>query len=190
MRRDVEDVRVVEERVLGAVSVVDVPVDDRDPLEAARTRVRRCDRDVVEQAEAHRVVRPRVMPGRPHEGDPSLRAPVEQRIDHRDGAARRELRDRDALRPDIGVGVDVALLAVEGAQPLHELRIVHARELLVRDRARLDRRERQLGTLDRSPCGLEAFRPLGVVPVRAVPKKPGVGEKNGVSHELPQRTRR
>ena len=74
--------------------------------------------------------------------------------------------------------------------PLDELRIVNARQLLVGDRTGLDRRERQLGTLDGSPCRLEAFRPLGVVPVRAVPKKPWVGEEDGVSHELPRRSAR
>jgi hypothetical protein len=38
----------VVEHLLGAVAVVDVPVDDRDPLEAMRQRVRRADGDVAE----------------------------------------------------------------------------------------------------------------------------------------------
>jgi hypothetical protein len=51
-----------EHRVVSAedrvrpVPVVDVPVDDRDPLDAESVLcVPRCDRDVAEEAEAHRV---------------------------------------------------------------------------------------------------------------------------------------
>ncbi len=45
---------VVEEDVLGAVAVVHVEVEDRDPADAVRfQRVRRSGRDVVEQAKAH-----------------------------------------------------------------------------------------------------------------------------------------
>ena len=53
----VEDVGRVGEDRLGAVAVVDVPVEDQHPLGAAAVeRVRGGDRDVVEQAEAHRPV--------------------------------------------------------------------------------------------------------------------------------------
>ena len=49
--------RVVAEDLLGAVPVVDVPVDDRDALDAELgLRVAGGDRDVVEDAEAHRRV--------------------------------------------------------------------------------------------------------------------------------------
>ena len=53
--RAVEHARIVPEDVLGAVAVVDVPVDDRDALGAVRRlRVARRDGGVVEEAEAHR----------------------------------------------------------------------------------------------------------------------------------------
>ena len=46
------------EDVVGAVAVVDVPVEDQHPLDAQRgDRMTRGDGDVVEQAEAHRPVR-------------------------------------------------------------------------------------------------------------------------------------
>jgi hypothetical protein len=55
--RDVEHVRVVPEDRLRAVAVVGVPVDDRDARRAEPLqRVSRGDRNVVEEAEAHRAV--------------------------------------------------------------------------------------------------------------------------------------
>src|SRR5581483_1725763 len=61
--------RVFVEDRLRPVAVVDVPVDDGDLLETVvLLRVTRRDRDVVEEAEAHREVRRRVVPGRPDEG--------------------------------------------------------------------------------------------------------------------------
>ena len=56
----VEDVGRGREDRLGPVAVVDVPVEDQDPLGAACSdRVRGRDRDVVEEAEAHRPRRAR-----------------------------------------------------------------------------------------------------------------------------------
>jgi hypothetical protein len=55
---------VVRDDVLGAVAVVDVEVDDRDALEPAHVeRMARGDRDVVEEAEAHRRRRVAWWPG-------------------------------------------------------------------------------------------------------------------------------
>ena len=46
---------VALEDLLGAVAVVHVEIDDRDSVQTVRfDRVTRCDRDVVEDAEAHR----------------------------------------------------------------------------------------------------------------------------------------
>ena len=62
VERDEEHGRVVAEDLLGAVSVVDVPVDDRHALEAELgLGVAGGDRDVVEEAEPHRRVRPRMV---------------------------------------------------------------------------------------------------------------------------------
>src|SRR5690606_24801602 len=54
---DVPDVATVVEDVLRAVTVVDIPVDDRDPGRAVEPGVGGGDGDAVEQAEAHRLVR-------------------------------------------------------------------------------------------------------------------------------------
>ena len=65
VQRDRQHGRVVEEDLLGAVAVVDVPVDDRHPAEAALAlRPARRDRRVVEEAEAHRRVALGVVAGR------------------------------------------------------------------------------------------------------------------------------
>ena len=72
----VEDLRGAVEDRLGAVAVVDVPVEDQDPLGAALgDRVGRRDGDVVEQAEAHRPVALGVVARRPQaaEGEAALR---------------------------------------------------------------------------------------------------------------------
>ena len=88
VERDVEDGRVVPEDRLRPVAVVDVPVDDRDALEAELGLGRPGgDGHVVEEAKAHRAVGRRVVAGRP---------------DEREAAARRGLdrtRRRRAARP-------------------------------------------------------------------------------------------
>ena len=72
MQRDEEDGVVAAEARLGAVAVVHVEVDDRHPLEPELLlRVARRDRDVVDEAEAHRAVGQRVVAGRPHEREPA-----------------------------------------------------------------------------------------------------------------------
>ena len=55
MGRSVHDGRIVPEDVLGAVAVMDVEIDDRDPLGSVRSPgVARGDGGVIEEAEAHR----------------------------------------------------------------------------------------------------------------------------------------
>ena len=65
VERHVDHRGVVVEDVLGAVAVVGVVVDDQHPLAPVGQRPGR-DRDVVEQAEAHRPARRGVVPGRAH----------------------------------------------------------------------------------------------------------------------------
>ena len=68
MQGDEEHRRVLVEDGLGAVAVVDVPVDDRDPVDPLPPlRVAGGDRDVVEDAEPHRLLGAGVMAGRADE---------------------------------------------------------------------------------------------------------------------------
>ena len=66
MQRDVQHGGIGFEHVLRAVAVVDVVVHDRDSLRAVSARVGGRDRDVVEQAEAHRAAALGMVAGRPH----------------------------------------------------------------------------------------------------------------------------
>ena len=71
-----EDGVVVAKDLLGAVAVVDVEVDDRDTRKAELgLGVAGGDGDVVDEAEAHRAVGERVVPGRPDERE---RLPVDR----------------------------------------------------------------------------------------------------------------
>ena len=83
-----QDALVAGDDVLGAVAVVDVEVDDRDALEAAHVeRVARGDGDVVEEAEAHRLVARRVMAGRAHRAERVGDVAVDDRVGGGDGGA-------------------------------------------------------------------------------------------------------
>ncbi len=85
---------VVVEGVLGAVAVVDVPVDDRDPLEAVDgAHVLDRDRDVGEDAEAAAFVALGVVAGRPVQRVGVVDVAVPDRLDRLDHAARRERAD-------------------------------------------------------------------------------------------------
>ena len=100
VQRDVEDARVVPEDVLRAVAVVDVPVEDRHPLEPM-LRLRRAgrDRDVVEQAEAHRPVGRRVVARGPDEGEAADAARPRSRRPPRAAPPRSSSRRRACRRP-------------------------------------------------------------------------------------------
>jgi hypothetical protein len=82
VERGVHQRGVVESELFGAVSVVDVPVDDRDALgEAVRDGVTGHHHGVVEDAEAHRAVAKRVMPGWADEGEASAFERLERAAD-------------------------------------------------------------------------------------------------------------
>ena len=73
--RDSQDRRVFREERLRAVSVMDVEVDDCDPLETERgLRVTNGHRDVAEDAKTHGPSAERVVAGRPDEREPSALA--------------------------------------------------------------------------------------------------------------------
>ena len=143
VRRDVEHAAVVPERVLRAVAVVHVEVDDRDALEAVRrARVCRRDGDVVEQAEAHRLHRRRVMAGRPHEAVRRCHVAAHHGIDRVQRAADDVRRDVVRTRRDQRVRIDpaAALLACS-PHGIDVARVVHQRQLVGRCRARRDARQ-------------------------------------------------
>ena len=111
--------------------MVNVPVDDRDPLEPELgLRVARRDRHVVEQAEAHRSARQRVVAGRADEREPAALRRV-------DRAARCEQRRFPArLRRD-GIRVEQRP-DLDRLEPVEVRRLVAAFDLLARRRPALD----------------------------------------------------
>nr|WP_228282647.1 hypothetical protein [Rubrobacter tropicus] len=129
MGGEVEHGFVGEKDVLGAVAVVDVPVEDGDPLDTAGSCVSGGDRRVVEEAEAHRVTRARVVTRRPDDGEGRL--PAEGALDGPAGRPARELRDLEGAGPERRVRVEVAAPGIgKLPQPVHVIRGVDAQECL------------------------------------------------------------
>jgi hypothetical protein len=115
-----EDVVAAAEGLGGAVAVVDVPVEDEDALGAQLgDRQLGGDRDVVEEAEAHRPVRLGVVAGRPAGAEGDRGVAGEEPADHLAGAPGRVKGGAVGGLAGVGVGVDRA--AAGGAEPADPL---------------------------------------------------------------------
>ena len=85
---------VLVEDVLSAVAMVHVPVGDEHTAHAVlRLRVPRSDRDIVEEAEAHALLRRRMMSRRPHHGKSVSQAACQHLVHGRQQAPGRQLRN-------------------------------------------------------------------------------------------------
>ena len=81
--------RIVGEHSLRTVSVMHVEVDDRQALDAMHGHgMCRTDRNIVEEAETHRLVRQRMMPRRPNTTEGRRGFPAHHRIDGANDCAR------------------------------------------------------------------------------------------------------
>ena len=107
VQRDVEHIGRRLEDLLRAVAVVRVPVDDEHPLAPGHQRGRG-DRDVVEQAEAHRVGGHRVVAGRPDREERAVRDARVERLDRGEPGAGGTDRGVEGALADRGVGVERA----------------------------------------------------------------------------------
>ena len=110
---------------------MNVPVEHEHAFRAESPRVRGGDRGVVEQTEAHRCARARVVTRGTQQSDAERRLPSRQPFGDRQRATRRTSRRRDRARRDEGVGVEGASFAGPLAQSLEVGGCVHARELVV-----------------------------------------------------------
>ena len=64
------NVRLVLNKRLGAVAMVDIPIDDQDPMQAVLvSRIVCGDGNISEEAESHRAIANGVVPGRPHRAE-------------------------------------------------------------------------------------------------------------------------
>ncbi len=105
------------EHVAGAVAVVHVPVNDHHPLKAPGIeRVARGNGDVVEQAEAHRLRRERVMTRRSMRAERRRGLPIQQQVNHPDRSAGRVQRRLE--RPLADHGIDVQDRPARPTRPL------------------------------------------------------------------------
>ncbi len=137
--------------------MVHVDVDDGDAGESPGERVRRADRDVVVQAEAHGAVPLGVMPGRPDQSE-RRRSSIKRMVDSADGRPCRQEGDLLRFWRRKRVGVEHHGPACRCVDFVEVLRAVDARKLLTRGGSRLD----SVATT-RSPVGgdpIEDLRPL------------------------------
>ena len=137
--RHIEHLGARVEEVVGAVAVVNVPVEDQDPLERVlRDRVDRGDGDVVEDAEAAGARTQRMMARRTAGGEGCDRIAGDEDVDHRDGPADRPQSGLPRSMADQRVVVDLA--AAGRAEPLerrHIARVVAGLEQLAVDAGRV-----------------------------------------------------
>ncbi|KGX96322.1 hypothetical protein Y023_5101 [Burkholderia pseudomallei A79D] len=145
--------RIVVERLLRAVAVMHVPVDDRHPLDAVRgLRMARRDRDVVVVAVAHREIGARMVARRPDQRIRLPKRPRHHRIDSRARGARREPRDVFGRRAARRVVAEPHHLLARHRASLGELPQIfgpmHAQQLLIGRTRESDARQ-ALGHADR-----------------------------------------
>ena len=181
VRRAEEHPGLGVERGLRAVAVVDVPVEDGDALVPLLQEPRRGDGDVVEEAEAHRPVRGRVVSGRADERE--RHETVLPQVRGQQRAAGREKRRLVAVRRDVRVRVQPGALSLGGALDHREVarRVDQQHVVLGRGlgRGRDGQARPQVGTLEmfdqrRDPVRALRMRAGVVLGVGLVPDDGGV----------------
>lgn len=160
--RHVQDSVVVPEHVLGAVAVVDIPVEYRHTL-APRAQQSGGDGHIVEHAEAHGSVGQGVVAGWPADCEPNGIRVVSEFLNQcsdSPGCGQRRFPRGGAC---VGVQVEgaTALLA-ELSDRLHVRRIVDQRQFAFVDSRRSDITNSETAVLDAVPNRFEALRSLGM----------------------------
>ena len=131
VQRNRQRVRIVVVDRLRAVAVVHVPVDHRDALDAVfRTGGLDRDRDVRQQAEAHRAIAQAMMAGRPRQREGVRRTFAEDRIDGRDRESGRQRGDLVAALAERREIAEVAAVRVaECAERVEIVRGMNAQQV-------------------------------------------------------------
>jgi hypothetical protein len=180
---------VVVEQVLGAVAVVDVPVDDHHPLDPVPAlQVARRHRDVVEQAEAHRPVGLGVVTGRAHAGEPVVDLAGHDRVNQGEHPAGGQAGGVMGGRRHPGVGVEREALVVRARRHLAQVgRVVHEGEVRGGGSPRLEAHQpAAVAAFEGGAQGGEARRPLGVARPRVVGLEALVDDDAGAQHRAPR----
>ncbi len=140
MGRGEEHGGIVLEHGLGPVAVVDVEIDDGDACELVMlARARGADGHVVEQAEAHRMLRLGVMARRTHGAEGVAGGSLHHGVDRRRHRAGRAQRRLARARRQDGVGIDrgIILLRHGGDERVDEGPRMDARDVGEIGRGRL-----------------------------------------------------
>ena len=184
MRAGVEDARLGLQDRLRAVAVVDVPVDDRDPLDAGCERGCRGGGDVVQQTEAHLPLARGVVAGGTDGCEGGADLPREHRLGRDERGADGSACGCRRCRRDVGVGVEPASTARGDAVEVLDRRAgVDGEQLLVSCVAGCE-----LAHPRAQPGALELLQDRGQprgslrVPGRGVLQKEGVGDEPELLH--------
>ena len=122
VRRDHEHARVVVERLLGPVPVVDVEVHDEDALGAVLgLGVAGGDGDVRHQTKPHRLRRPRVVARRTPQREPVVDAALHHGVHEREQVPARDSREVEGGRRRVRVRVERP--AARLAKMLHQVEV-------------------------------------------------------------------
>jgi hypothetical protein len=107
MRRNEKHVRIVVKSLLGAVTVVNVPVHDQNSLRPVFPfQIVRADGDRIEQAEAHRAISQGVMTRRSHQSEAVAAFTGRERIEQSEEAAHRQQSDAERITASHRVTVE------------------------------------------------------------------------------------
>ena len=131
MCREIQHPGVVVEDPLRPIAVMHVVVDDRHPRHAAGQRMRRGDRGVVVETEAHGTLPLGVVPRRTDEGR-RRRIMVQRVIDRRHGRAGGQPGYRLGIGRCVGVRVESHPLPRRRTDRVDVARVVHAEQRLGR----------------------------------------------------------
>ena len=140
-RRHHQHALVVAEDVFGAVAVMDVEIDDRNPREPmVLERMGGRDRDVIEDAKPHGTRTLRVVPGRPDTAERILRPASGHHVGRKHRGAGRAQRGIQGvwIHCRVGIEVDRSVARRRAFDGVHIARIVYALEVLARCGRRID----------------------------------------------------
>jgi len=162
--------------------VVKVPVDDQNPVGAGSARGAGRDRDVVEEAESHRLIGLGVVPRRAQEREPVGERSRQDRCRQVDETSRRQQGSVCRLPRRIGVGIELRMVAERGGlDAVDVLGGVDGEELLPRGLAGRDPPAARDETVRHEPAPdrRQSAGMLGVLVGRAVEEEPLVVDETG-----------
>src|SRR5215469_12625422 len=140
VRRRVKECVIGLERRLSAIAVMDVEIDDGDPLEPMRlASPERADRDVIEKAKAHRAVGFGMVPRRTYRTESIVRLVRDHRIycsDHCAGGAQGG-QTRGWRQDSVGIDADMTRFGDRAHQALDVRARMNSQKILKRGLERL-----------------------------------------------------